>query len=186
MQIIPVIDLKNGVVVHAKLGNRDDYAPLKSELCKSSDIFDVIDAFLIRFHFPIIYIADLNAITRQSNNAALLGAVLAAFPHVWFWIDSGYPLCNDEFQQRTNYCPILGSESFQDENISEIKAFENNFILSLDYSVTGDLGAKALFSKQELWPENIIMMSLPRVGSNQGPDLDRLSTYRKESLLRGE
>jgi phosphoribosylformimino-5-aminoimidazole carboxamide ribotide isomerase len=179
MQIIPVIDVKNGLVVHAKHGNRDDYAPLKSEICKSSDIFDVVDTFWTLYRFPTIYIADLNAITRQSNNADLLGEVLAAFPHISFWIDGGYPLCNEGFQQLANYCPVLGSESFQEDTISEIRKFENDFILSLDYSVTGDLGAKTLFSKQDFWPEQLIIMSLPRVGSNQGPDLDRLAAYRK-------
>jgi phosphoribosylformimino-5-aminoimidazole carboxamide ribotide isomerase len=179
MQIIPVIDLKNGIVVHAKHGNRDDYAPLKSELCKSSDIFDVVDVFWTLYRFPTIYIADLNAITRQGNNADLLVEVLAAFPHITFWIDGGYPLHNDSFQIQTNFLPVLGSESFHDENISNIRKFNNNFILSLDYSVTGELGAKTLFSNQDLWPEQLIIMSLPRVGSNQGPDLERLSAYRK-------
>lgn len=180
MQIIPVIDLKNGIVVHAKYGNRDNYAPLKSELCQSSDIFDVIDAYLALSHFPTIYIADLNAITRKSNNAALLGDVMTVFPHITFWIDGGYPLCNNEFQQLSNYLPILGSESFQDENIPEIKKLENDFILSLDYSVAGELGAKTLFTMQALWPEQLIIMSLPRVGSNQGPDMERLSAYRNQ------
>ncbi|WP_411728483.1 HisA/HisF-related TIM barrel protein [Methyloglobulus sp.] len=180
MQIIPVIDLKNGIVVHAKQGNRDHYAPLKSELCKSSDIFDVIDAFSTIYHFPTIYIADLNAISRQSDNAVLLGEVLTVFPNITFWIDGGYPLCNTAFQQLDNFSPVLGSESFQDENISDIRKFKNNFILSLDYSVTGELGAKTLFSEQGLWPENIIIMSLPRVGSNQGPDVERLASYRKQ------
>lgn len=180
MQIIPVIDLKNGIVVHARQGNRNHYAPLKSEICKSSDIFDVIDAFWAIYHFPAIYIADLNAISRQSDNATLLADVLAAFPCIPFWIDGGYPLCNDDFQQLANYCPVLGSESFQDGNISEIRKFENDFILSLDYSGTGELGAKTLFSEQDLWPEHIIVMSLPRVGSNQGPDVDRLTSYRKQ------
>lgn len=180
MQIIPVIDLKNGIVVHARQGNRDHYAPLKSEICKSSDIFDVIDAFWTLYHFPTFYIADLNAINRQSDNAALLADVLASFPHIPFWIDGGYPLCNDNFRQLTNFLPVLGSESFQDGNISEIRKFENDFILSLDYSGTGELGAKTLFSEQDLWPEHIIVMSLPRVGSNQGPDVDRLTSYRKQ------
>jgi phosphoribosylformimino-5-aminoimidazole carboxamide ribotide isomerase len=179
MQIIPVIDLKNGLVVHAKQGNRDDYAALKSELCKSSDIFDVIDAFWTLYRFLIIYIADLNAITRQGNNADLLGEVLAAFPHISFWIDAGYPLCNKSFQELTNFLPVLGSESFQEDTISEIQLFKNNFILSLDYSATGKLGAKTLFSKQAFWPEQLIIMSLPRVGSNLGPDVDKLSAYRK-------
>ncbi|MSS76547.1 MAG: nickel transporter [Methyloglobulus sp.] len=179
MQIIPVIDLKNGIVVHAKLGNRDDYAPLKSDICASSDIFDVINAFSLLFGFSIIYIADLNAITRLGDNASLLEDVLTAFPHILFWIDGGYPLCDASLQQHKNFLPVLGSESFQDETTAEIAQFGNRFILSLDYSAAGEVGAKTLFSKQKLWPENIIIMSLPRVGSKLGPDFDSLSTYRK-------
>jgi phosphoribosylformimino-5-aminoimidazole carboxamide ribotide isomerase len=180
MQIIPVIDLKNGIVVHAKQGNRDHYAPLKSGLCESSDIFDVIDAFWTIYRFPTVYIADLNAITQLSNNADLLADVLASFPHISFWIDGGYPLCNDGFRQLSNFLPVLGSESFHDDNISHIRRFENDFILSLDYSMAGELGAKTLFSAPELWPEHIIIMSLPRVGSSQGPDVNRLASYRKQ------
>jgi phosphoribosylformimino-5-aminoimidazole carboxamide ribotide isomerase len=179
MQIIPVIDLKNGIVVHAKLGNRDDYAPLKSEICNSSDIFDAINAFSSRFGVSIIYIADLNSITRLGDNASLLDDVLTAFPHLLFWVDSGYPLCDANLQKHKNFFPVLGSESFQDDNTAEIAQFGNRFILSLDYSATGEMGAKTLFSKQKLWPENIIIMSLPRVGSTLGPDFDSLSTYRK-------
>jgi phosphoribosylformimino-5-aminoimidazole carboxamide ribotide isomerase len=179
MQIIPVIDLKNGIVVHAKQGNRDHYAPIKSEICTSSDIFDVIDVFLGLFYFKTVYIADLNAITRQADNAKLLTDVLAAFPTVTFWVDSGYPICNDGFLRHSNFVPVLGSESFNEGNIREINIFKKNFILSLDYSIAGELGAKTLFSNQGLWPENIIIMSLPRVGSTLGPDLDRLAVYSK-------
>jgi phosphoribosylformimino-5-aminoimidazole carboxamide ribotide isomerase len=110
----------------------------------------------------------------------LLGTVLTSFPNITFWIDCGYPLCNDNLIEFDNFMPVLGSESFRDENVSDIKKFNQNFILSLDYSSTGELGAKTLFSGQELWPENIIIMSLPKVGSNQGPDLDRLSAYSKQ------
>jgi phosphoribosylformimino-5-aminoimidazole carboxamide ribotide isomerase len=180
MQIIPVIDLKNGIAVHAKQGNRDDYAPLKSVICKSPDIFEVVDAFWRLFHFPTMYIADLNAITRQGDNSGLLDDVLTAFPAIVFWIDGGYPLCNHDFQRLPNYRPVLGSESFDDENISEIKTVKNPFILSLDYSMTGEMGSKTLFSKPELWPESIIIMNLPKVGSNQGPDFGRLTTYRQQ------
>ena len=179
MQIIPVIDLKNGLIVHAKYGNRDCYLPLKSTLCNSSNIFDVVDAFRVLFHVPTIYIADLNAIVRQGNNADLLSEVLAAFPHIMFCVDGGYPLCNNKLKQLANFLPVLGSESFQDKNIFEIKQFKKNYILSLDYSTTGEMGAKTLFSKQDLWPENVIIMSLPRVGSNKGPDIEKLSVYRK-------
>lgn len=180
MQIIPVIDLKNGIVVHAKHGNRDDYAALQSNICKSADIFDVVESFWELFRFPTLYIADLNAIIHQGNNAGLLGEILSSFPYIKFLIDGGYPLCNGAFQQLPNYIPVLGSESFNDDNIDELSAFGGHFILSLDYSSTGEMGAKSLFANQELWPDNIIIMNLPKVGSNAGPDLQRLNHFSKQ------
>ena len=180
MQIIPVIDLKNGIVVHAKQGDRDNYAPLQSKICKSADIFDVVDTFWTLFRVPKLYIADLNAITRQGDNAGLLDNVLGAFPNITFWVDGGYPLCNDIFQQLPNHCPVLGSESFNDENVAKIKKFENTFILSLDYSLIGELGAKTLFLNQDLWPANIIIMNLPKVGSGLGPDWDCITAYHEQ------
>ena len=180
MQIIPVIDLKDGIVVHAKQGNRDDYAPLKSRICNSSDIFAVVEAFSTLFNCSVIYIADLNAITRRGENADLLMDILTAFPNITFWIDSGYPVVNDGLLGLTNFFPVLGTESFHEDNLYEISKFNNNYILSLDYSITGEMGAKSLFSRQDLWPENIMIMTLPRVGSNLGPDFDRLTAFSKQ------
>ena len=169
MQIIPVIDLKDGIVVHAKQGNRDGYAPLKSTICNSTDIFAVVETFSTLFNCSVIYVADLNAITRQGDNADLLMDVLTAFPNISFWIDSGYPLCNDDFLKHSNFFqPVLGSESFEEESIDEINRFNNDYVLSLDYSIAGEMGPKSLFSRQDLWPENIIIMTLARVGSNLG------------------
>ena len=60
MQLIPVLDIKDGIVVHAKLGLRTQYAPIQSPLCASSAVVDVINAFLALAPFKIVYIADLN------------------------------------------------------------------------------------------------------------------------------
>ena len=40
-----------------------------------------------------------------------------------------------------------------------------------------ELGAKSLFSRQDLWPDNIIIMTLTRVGSCLGPDLAKLNEF---------
>ncbi len=179
MHIIPVIDIKDGIVFHAKHGNRDDYAPLQSALCKSADVFDVIDVFCQQFKPDCIYLADLNAITRQCNNADLVKAVLTAYPKITFWVDAGYPLPDAAFLDFANFVPVLGSESFQDDTIDGLKQFGKDFILSLDFFATGEMGATSLFSMPALWPEKIIIMSLPKVGSNLGPDLARLQAYRQ-------
>ena len=177
MKIIPVIDLKDGVVVHAQQGMREQYQPINTNLCQSSDIYQVIEAFLGVYDFDTIYIADLNAITHQGDHDCLITDVLTSFPHILFWIDRGY----QRFKKYPgNYLPVLGSECYSDETVLELKAFNNHFILSLDYSISEALGAKSLFSDPDLWPETIIIMTLNRVGSNQGPDLDKLNWFCRQ------
>jgi phosphoribosylformimino-5-aminoimidazole carboxamide ribotide isomerase len=180
MQLIPVIDLKDGIVVHARQGNRDEYAPVKSTLCNSSDIFEVVNAFLSLYRFQTLYIADLNAITGHGNNADLIAKVSQEFIQIIFWVDSGYPIQNFDLPQPKNFLPVLGSESFNEENITEISKWNKNFILSLDFSSSGILGPKTLFSNKNFWPDNIIIMSLPNVGSNKGPNLEIIATYCKQ------
>ena len=179
MRIIPVIDIKDGIVVHAKHGNRDDYAPLQSTLCQSADVIAVIDVFCQQFTPDCIYLADLNAITRQCSNADLIKAVLSAYPALTFWVDAGYPLPDEAVLDFVNFTPVLGSESFHNDMLDELRTFGKAYILSLDYSAAGELGATSLFSMPALWPEQIIIMSLPNVGSNLGPDLARLQAYRQ-------
>jgi phosphoribosylformimino-5-aminoimidazole carboxamide ribotide isomerase len=174
MKIIPVIDLKDGVVVHARQGLREQYQPINTQLCQSPDIYQIIEAFLEVYDFDTLYIADLNAITHQGDHDRLITDVLNSFPHLRFWIDRGY----QRFKKYPgNYIPVLGSECYSDETVLELKAFNKHFILSLDYSISEALGAKSLFSDPDLWPETIIIMTLNRVGSYQGPDLDKLNRF---------
>ncbi|TAN66068.1 MAG: nickel transporter [Methylobacter sp.] len=180
MKIIPVIDLKNGVVVHARQGNREHYRPINTDLCKSSDVFQVIDAFLGVYGFDTFYIADLNAITHQGDHDRLITEVLTRFPQITFWVDKGYQTYAEDVPFPENILPVLGSESYRNETISEIKAYKNNFILSLDYSNSNTLGAESLFSDSTLWPKNIIIMTLERVGSDYGPDLEKLTEFCKQ------
>jgi phosphoribosylformimino-5-aminoimidazole carboxamide ribotide isomerase len=105
--------------------------------------------------------------------------VLSDFKTITFWIDRGYQSIQQSPKFPTNYLPVLGSESYQDENIADILAYENNFILSLDYSNSCLLGAGALFSNPNFWPDNIIIMTLERVGSHDGPDLQKLHDFAK-------
>lgn len=180
MKIIPVIDLKDGIVVHARQGKRDTYQAIDSPLCRSSSIFEVIEAFLGIYGFDTFYIADLNGIAHQGDHNELITEALTRFPHIAFWIDKGHHQYDPDIRQLNNYLPVLGSESYRDETISGIKTYKSNFILSLDYSNSTALGAERLFSDPALWPKNIIIMTLDRVGSNNGPDLDKLTNFCKQ------
>lgn len=177
MKFIPVIDLKNGIVVHAKQGQRDQYQPIKSILTPNFDIYSVLNGFLNLYPFDTFYIADLNAITGQGDNTELIYQVLSDFPEIIFWVDAGYQQAKS-FPK--NYFPVLGSECFNNENICELLAFEQHFVLSLDYGVNGEmLGAKKLFTQAHYWSENVIVMTLNRVGSSQGVSSDLLRQFKQ-------
>jgi phosphoribosylformimino-5-aminoimidazole carboxamide ribotide isomerase len=182
MQIIPVIDLKNGAVVHAKQGNRNEYAPLSTKLVpNNSHVIELIKAYQRLFAANTIYIADLNAITGQGNNAILIRECLLNYPELIFWVDGGYPIQDKALLAFPNVVPVLGSESFDDTNVQNIKRFEEHFILSLDFAKTGKMGAAALFNNPSLWPQHIIVMTLGHVGSLLGPDFKKLSAYTKQN-----
>ncbi len=137
-------------------------------------------AFLGVYEFDTFYIADLNAITGQGDHQHLITDVLTRFPQITFWIDQGYQKYDRNPQCSGNTLPVLGSESYRDETISEIKAYNNDFILSLDYSNSNALGAPSLFSDPDFWPKNIVIMTLERVGSNHGPDLNKLAEFCRQ------
>lgn len=177
MQIIPVIDLKNGVVVHAREGKRNSYQPIATELCRSADILDVLQAYLSLYEFPTFYIADLNALSGTGNHNQLITKITALFPGKEFWLDNG-SLQNTSFEiQAVNLRQVIGSESIDEESVRSIKSLRNGFVLSLDFLNSDFLGAKHLLANPSLWPNDIIMMALDRVGSNLGPDIAKLRSF---------
>ena len=46
MEVIPVIDLKGGTVVRARHGLRDSYAPIDTQLARTSAPIDIVAGFL--------------------------------------------------------------------------------------------------------------------------------------------
>lgn len=180
MKIIPVIDLKDGQVVHAKQGLRDQYRPIHTPLCPSSDIDRVIQAFTELYDFTTFYVADLNALCGQGNHDSLLTRITARLPDKEFWIDRGNRPRSSLLNFPENNVPVLGSESFEADTVHSLKRYRERFILSLDYSVSGALGAESLFTGADYWPDSVIIMTLARVGSGQGPDILRLKEYCRQ------
>src|SRR6476661_3097092 len=95
MEIIPVIDLMHGQVVHARLGQRQHYQPMQSSLCGSSTPIDIINALLELYPFEQLYIADLAAIQGLSNHFKADQAIQKAFPQLEVWLDSGIANISD-------------------------------------------------------------------------------------------
>jgi phosphoribosylformimino-5-aminoimidazole carboxamide ribotide isomerase len=184
MEIIPVIDLKDGQVVRAAHGARHLYAPIETPLSPTSAPKDVVAGFLSLHPFRTLYIADLDAIEGRGNHADVIATLEAAFPSVVFWVDAGIKDVGEaraHLESRRGMI-VLGSESLRDADVLEALAQESRVILSLDYRGDDFQGAAEIALDSAFWPQRLIVMTLARVGSGAGPDLARL----REIIARDE
>ena len=188
MEIIPVLDLKNGVVVHARMGQRDKYRPIETPLSPTSNPIDVTRGLLSIYPFTTVYVADLDAIARGGDNKATLTELRDEFPNITFWVDSGV---TDRSSAQAWLSAdlghlVLGSETQADAALLRGLSTEDRIILSLDYRGDAFVGPQALLSDADAWPSRIIAMTLARVGSAMGPDWNRLAaikSHRPDKLV---
>jgi phosphoribosylformimino-5-aminoimidazole carboxamide ribotide isomerase len=179
MHVVPVIDLKAGVVVRARLGQREGYRPIETPLSPTSDPVDVARGLRALHPFTTLYLADLDAIMGGGDNGAAIARLRAACPDLTLWVDNGIA----DHARATAWldaglgCLVLGSESQRDARLLQNFAGDPRIVLSLDYRGTDFVGPPAVLDAA-LWPPKVIAMTLARVGSGAGPDLDRLAAIR--------
>ena len=89
IEVIPVLDLMGGAVVRARQGLRHTYAPIATQLSRTSEPLDVVAGLLTVHPFRTFYIADLDQIASRGSHASTLDALSAAFPNIVFWVDAG-------------------------------------------------------------------------------------------------
>src|SRR5262245_32817290 len=121
MQVIPVIDLSEGRVVHARRGQRELYQPLRSPLCAGSEPVAVVEGLLRLYPFGVLYAADLDAIQGKGDNRSALSAIGSAFPGLSTWLDAGFAsevACRDWLATGTGQL-VLGSEAQADTGLLE-------------------------------------------------------------------
>jgi len=68
MDILPVLDLLNGLVVRGVGGKRKEYRPVESRLVDRPDVLSVARAFRNRLGLTRLYVADLDAILHGRPN----------------------------------------------------------------------------------------------------------------------
>src|SRR6476469_2894571 len=117
--IIPAIDLKGGLVVHARGGARADYRPIDTPLGSAEDPIAIARALLDVAGSPTLCIADLDAIAGVGNHFELCRD--AGFSNVTdcaFWLPLGATL-------------VIGSESLTSlEDWQELRnAFSQGLLL---------------------------------------------------------
>jgi phosphoribosylformimino-5-aminoimidazole carboxamide ribotide isomerase len=181
MDVIPVIDLKGGVVVHARMGRRDEYRPITTPLSPTADPVDVVRGLLSLYRFATLYVADLDAIARAGDNTAALRRLRGEAPNVTFWVDRGIAdhAAAETWLQADLGHLVLGSEVQRDAALLQRLADHPRAILSLDFRGASLQGPPALLAEPAHWPQRVIVMALTRVGSGAGPDVERLQAIRE-------
>ncbi|CAG4918061.1 HisA/HisF-related TIM barrel protein [Paraburkholderia saeva] len=196
MKIIPVLDLLGGIAVHAVRGERSRYRPVDSQLCEGSDPVDVARALLHYANSTVLYVADLDGIMRGTPQRLALMRLMQAMPAIELWLDAGFAdrdaastLIEPFHAAGANVTPVFGSESLRGANdgssMHPARANENTIprdaILSLDRRHDTPLGDPSHWHDASGWPSRVIVMSLERVGSFEGPDLAAIADVRSRA-----
>lgn len=181
--IIPVVDLEEGLVVHARAGKqahagkRAEYRPIATPFGPPHDAAAIARALLGITFSPALYIADLDAILGRGNNFELCRELAHALPNTDLWIDAGFSDVTDcAFWLPLGATLVIGSETIANLEAWEnmLSSFGGNLVLSLDFDEQGLRGPQEVMVNPDLWPDRLILMSLGRVGTETGPDVARL------------
>lgn len=183
MRIIPVLDLKAGLVVRAEGGRRDSYRPIATPLAASAEPVAVAEGLRRLAAFEAFYVADLDAIEGRPPQREALGRLKALVPRPEIWLDAGFAsaaMLGAALADPALW-PVLGTESQRDEALLRAHRDHPRLVLSLDFFVDGYRGPPAILASPELWPQWVIVMTLERVGTAAGPDLARLAAIKERA-----
>ena len=190
VQVIPVIDLLRGQVVRGVRGERHAYRPIVSRLADGSAPLAIAAALRAaapppREAEPVLYVADLDAITGGPAQVGVVAELLRAQPDLCLWLDAGFtgPASVQALRARLGPAaarlrPVYGSESLGSAAALDALAGDPLAILSLDSRLERPLDPSGSWQRPGAWPRTVIVMTLDRVGAGSGPDLDTFARLR--------
>lgn len=181
-------------MVRAVRGERQHYRPIVSPLCEGSDPVVVSRALLAAARSRRLYVADLDALTGGVPQVEVIAALAAALPAVEaFWVDAGFEdrsAGQSLLDRLASFAPRI-VPVFASEALASAQAFERCFdpgrpvhpdaLLSLDRRGQTRLDRAGVWERPEAWPARVIAMTLERVGSGEGPDLEALRALRERA-----
>jgi phosphoribosylformimino-5-aminoimidazole carboxamide ribotide isomerase len=196
VNIIPVMDLMNGIAVSGKSGNRATYSPLNSVFANNSDPIAIANSLKIK-GYNELYIADLDSIEKIGHNLdkiklintiipVILDCGIKNFDGFKFYLDFAYKLIIatetleslDELHKIINTFPkerIVISVDIKD---NELYSKSENFNLSLDEFIEELIAIS---------PNEIILLDISKVGTNSGINQDLIAKFSQlyDKLILG-
>jgi len=180
MEIIPVMDILNSVVVHAVRGERKNYEPVKSILCSSPNPLEVAASFK-GLGLKKLYIADLDAILRKGSNYEIIRRISES-TKLGVIVDAGISnmsSAEEIFKYKISEL-IIGTETltslgfvkkclekFGSERIILSLDMKNGKVLGSFQEATKDpLDVALIFEKMGV--KKMIVLDLSKIGSEEG------------------
>ncbi|MFX0102646.1 MAG: HisA/HisF-related TIM barrel protein [Candidatus Hodarchaeota archaeon] len=180
-RVVPVIDIKDGMAVHAIKGERKKYEPVNCGWCENGEYLDLVRGYSKFFSLNDLYVADLDAIIKDEMNFEMYNRIR--------WICQGKIMIDAGITSLTKFMQIkdynfdeiiLGTESVASlEEFSKIISIHpGTTIISLDFR-NGELLTPINELKEEdpagilkildkLKPDAFIFLELTSVGAKTG------------------
>jgi phosphoribosylformimino-5-aminoimidazole carboxamide ribotide isomerase len=203
-RLIFVMDVLDGVVVHAKRGERDRYKPINlfSSIVSSSDPVHIIE----ELKPAEVYIADLNRLMNTGDNRAILKELRNRNKDLRIMLDYGVKGMEDlkeavEAELAGNF--VFGTETTSMDLIEEASKSDTFNDKRVSVSVSVDLFNKEVLTSDKKMKNNplslikalnnypiedVIVLDLDRVGTKSGIDFDFLARaveVSKHNVLSG-
>ena len=126
MEVIPVIDIMNGIAVSGKSGRREEYTPLETVFAKSPDPVEIAR----NLPYERLYTADLDGIMKGAPNIGILEELCKIKR---LMVDVGIKNIDDyERISHVDAEVILGSETLKDLETLETIKKEAKVVFSID------------------------------------------------------
>ncbi len=187
MKVVPVIDILNGVTVHAVRGKRSEYHSLTSVLCDSANPLEVASA-LKTIGFSELYIADLDAITGKGDNFDHIKQI-AEKTGLELMVDAGVTDMQraEVLVESQASKVIVGTETlrtlkfltdalqrFGSDRVAVSLDLKQRNVLSVSPQISSTNAVTLALRLQSLGLKELIVLDLARVGSSEGVDQDLL------------
>jgi phosphoribosylformimino-5-aminoimidazole carboxamide ribotide isomerase len=190
MRVIPVIDLKGGVAVHAVRGDRERYRPLRSRIAEGWEPVHVARTVRERLGLEELYVADLDAIAGGPGSPGVVAA-LAREARVMVDAGAASSAAVERLLELGVARVVIGTESLPGaEAFRRLRAelpdaplvlsldLRGGRVLSPDAALAGLGPADALARLADAGAREAIVLDLARVGSGEGPDVALLRELR--------
>ncbi len=191
-----MIDVLNGIAVHAIRGERRHYHPLKSVLCGSADPLDIALTFEF-LGFDSLYLADLDAILGMSTNFALYQQIEAR-TSLDFMVDAGLAeVTRAEKLLKAGVSKIvIGTETLRSLDFVS-KAIDmfggSRVVVSIDLkggevmSISEKIKVMSAVvlaqTLERIGVTQIILLDLDRVGTEHGANVEVLKAVLKKTKV---